>query len=138
MSKYTIRLQEKGRCVVTHALNQSMLTVDVAPEYGGEGKAFSSTDLVAAAVGTCLMTSIDKILERAGHDPRKLEAKVEKILSESPKKIKRVVVSVFYPDPLGDTLIKKLQRAAETCAVKRSLSNTVDVSIQFIDSDQRG
>ncbi len=137
MSKYAIRLQEKGRCIITHELNRSTVITDVAPEYGGQGRSFSSTDLVAAAVGSCLLTTIDKILERAGHDPTKLEAKIDKVLSESPKQIKRIDVKVLYPEPLSNMLIKKMRKAAETCAVKRSLSPTVEISINFLEQESR-
>jgi putative redox protein len=136
MSKFSIRLQEKGRCVITHAINAATVTTDVAPEYGGSGKFFSSTDLVASAVGTCLMTTIDKVLERAGFDTKKLEIKIEKALSDSPKQIKRIDVKIFHPEPFSDVLIKKLYRAADTCPVKRSLNSGVDVSIKFIEMDR--
>lgn len=135
MSKYTVRLQEKGRCVLTHQLNHATVVTDVAPEYGGSGKSFSSTDLVAAAVGSCLLTTIDKVLERAGHDPKKMEARIEKTLSAHPKQIKRIDVKVYHPDSLGETLIKKLHKAAETCAVKRSLNDSVEIAIQYVDSE---
>lgn len=132
MSKYAIRLQEKGRCVITHELNQSTVITDVAPEYGGRGRSFSSTDLVAAAVGSCLLTTIEKVLERAGNDPRQLEAKIEKVLSDSPKQIKRIGIMVFHPEPFSEQLIKKLHKAAETCPVKRSLNDNVEISLKFI------
>ena len=133
MSKFSIRLQEKGRCVITHALNESTVTTDLPPEFGGKGRSFSSTDLVASAVGTCLLTTIDKVLVRAGYDSKKLEIKIEKVLSDSPKQIKRVDVKIFHPEPFSDVLIKKLYKAADTCPVKRSLNSDVDVSIKFVE-----
>jgi putative redox protein len=136
MSKFSIRLQEKGRCVITHALNESTVTTDLAPEYGGTGKFFSSTDLVASAVGTCLLTTLDRVLEREGYDSKKLEIKIEKVLSDSPKQIKSVDVKIFHPEPFSGVLIKKLYRAADTCPVKRSLNSDVDVSIKFIEMDR--
>jgi putative redox protein len=133
MSKFSVRLQDKGRCVITHAINGSTVTTDLAPEYGGMGRAFSSTDLVASAVGTCLLTTLDKVLEREGYDSKKLEIKIEKELSNSPKQIKRVDVKIFHPEPFSDVLIKKLYNAAGICPVKRSLNSDVDVSIKFVE-----
>ena len=134
MSKFSIRLQDQGRCVITHAFNDATVTTDVPPEYGGMGRSFSSTDLVASAVGTCLLTTIDKVLERAGHDAKRVAVEVEKALSDSPKQIKRIHVKIYHPEPLGDVLEKKLRIAAETCPVKRSLSRDVEVSIDFVET----
>ena len=138
MSEFSIQLYEKGRCRIQHALADVEIITDLPPEYGGEGKSFSSTDLVSAALGSCLLTSIDGILERAGHDPKKIKISVKKALSEKPKMIKSITVNIFYPDILSDKLLKKLEGAMKICPVKRSLNEQIEIRTQFFTGAKLG
>lgn len=132
MSKFSIQLYDKGRCRISHELAGAEIITDLPPEYGGDGQSFSSTDLVSAALGSCLMTSIDTILEREGYNPKKIRISVEKFLSENPKMISAISVEIFYPITLSEMLLNKLERAAATCPVKRSLSERIEVQIRFV------
>ncbi len=131
MSKFSIRLREKGRCKITHELAEATIITDAPPEYGGGGRSFSSTDLVSAALGTCILTSIDNILEREGHDPKKVEISVTKTLSDNPGMIKTILLDIHYPEKLTEKLTTKLERAMATCPVKRSLNEQVEVITRF-------
>ncbi len=90
MSKFSIRLHDKGRCEITHELADSAIITDLPPEYGGEGRSFSATDLVSAALGACALTSMDSILQREGRDPKKVRISVAKTLSDAPRMIKKI------------------------------------------------
>ena len=131
MSRFTIRLSDRGRCRVRHELADAEIVTDRPPEYGGEGRSFSSTDLVAAALGTCTLTTIDGLLARAGHDPARLRIDVGKTLSREPRRIASIKLEIFYPETLSDELLTKLARAAGACPVKRSLSEQVAVDVIF-------
>lgn len=131
MSKFSIRLQDKGRCRIQHELADEHIVTDLPPEYGGKGRSFSSTDMVCAALGSCILTGIESILEREGHDPSKIEMTVEKQLSQKPKMIGSIEIAIGYPDKLDDRLIKKLSRASAMCPVKRSLSENIHINLQF-------
>jgi uncharacterized OsmC-like protein len=132
LSKFSIQLHDKGRCRIRHELAGTEIITDLPPEYGGGGKSFSSTDLVSAALGSCTLTTIDGIFERDGYDPKKIRISVTKALSENPKKIKSISLEIFYPENLDGVLLKKLERAAATCPVKRSLNEQIDIEIRFI------
>lgn len=132
MSKFSIQLHDKGRCQIRHELAGVEIITDLPPEYGGNGRSFSSTDLVSAALGSCILTSIDSILEREGYDPKKIKISVIKTLSENPKMIKAISLEISYPEKLGGLLLKKLERAMATSPVKLSLNEQVDIKILFI------
>ena len=136
MSKFSIKLLEDGSCIINHKQNNASIITDSPPEYGGMGRSFSSTDLVAAAVGSCILTTIDKIIIREGFNPTKIGIKVEKHLSNSPKMIETIIVEIFHPGEYNKKLIDKLKKAASVCPVKRSLNKDVKISINFI-SEQR-
>ncbi len=132
MSRFTLDLCEKGRCRIRHDLAATEIITDLPPEYGGRGRSFSSTDLISAALGSCILTSIDTILEREGFDSKKLKVSVEKSLSQKPKMISAIALTIFYPDKLNELLLQKLERAAAACPVKRSLHEGIAVSIRFV------
>ncbi len=133
MSKFTITLQSSERCKIIHELAGSEIETDLPPEYGGQGRSFSSTDLVSAALGTCTISSIGKILEREGYDPRLLKIEVTKELSQSPKMIKAIKLKVIHPKSFNEELITKLRRATNSCPVKRSLNENVEVDIEYMN-----
>ena len=83
MSKFSIKLQDKVRCKITHQLSGTEILTDLAPEYGGEGRSFSSTDLIAVALGSCILSTIDKVMERAGYDPKQIEVITTKTYTEN-------------------------------------------------------
>lgn len=135
MSKFSISLYDKGRCRIRHESAGAEIITDLPPEYGGHGRSFSSTDLVSAALGSCILTSIDTILEREGYDPKEIKITVEKLLSENPKMISAICLEIFYPLQLSDVLLKKLERATAMCPVKRSLNEQIAITIRFITGD---
>ncbi len=137
MSKFLVQIKENGRCKITHELADAEIITDMPPEYGGKGRSFSSTDLVSAAVGSCVLTTIDSIIERDGHDPKLIKISIEKTLSENPKMIKAINLDIHHPDKFSAVLLKKLEKAMATCPVKRSLNEQVEVKTAFttVESD---
>jgi uncharacterized OsmC-like protein len=132
MSKFTIKLHSSGRCHIRHEYADADIITDLPPEYGGSGQSFSSTDLVSAALGTCTLTSIDKILKREGYDPKLLKIEVTKELSQSPKKIKSIRMKIIHPKKFNGDLIKKIKKASVACPVKRSLNQDIHVQTEFL------
>ena len=133
MSRFTITLKSPERCHIKHELAGSEIETDLPPEYGGKGRSFSSTDLVSAALGTCTITSIARILEREGYDPELLRIEIIKELSQSPKMIKAIKLKVIHPITFHENLIKKLKKATKSCPVKRSLNSDVKIDIEYLN-----
>lgn len=133
MSKFTIRLLDSGRCHIKHEFADADIITDLPPEYGGSGRSFSSTDLVSAALGTCTFTSIDKILEREGYDPKLLRIEVTKELSQSPKRIKSLRLKIIHPKKFDSDIMTKIKKASCACPVKRSLNQDIKVRTEFIN-----
>lgn len=112
------------------------IITDLPPEYGGNGQSFSSTDLVSAALGSCTLTTIDKILEREGFDPKDIKIFVTKKLSQDPKMIGKIRLEIFYPDKLSNVLLKKLKNATKSSPVKRSLNEQIQIDTVFITGEK--
>ncbi|TYT73447.1 OsmC family protein [Desulfobotulus mexicanus] len=101
----------------------------------GKDASFSPTDLVSAALGSCLMAVMEAVLERSGFDPCAFSLDVEKEMAESPSRISRLCVRIRPPRPLEAVLVKKLEKVMAFCPVKRSLAPDVKISIIWEQPD---
>lgn len=131
MSRFTIHHLESGRCEIEHLQNGKRITTDLPPEYGGKGRSFSSTDLVASALGTCYLTTVEEILNREGHDPREIKLSVTKVLSEKPKKLDAVHLELTLQETPSNKLLKLLNKSLHLCPVERSLHESVRVTLKI-------
>lgn len=127
----TVELLDTARCRVTHRESGRGLETAVAPEFRGPGGRFSSTDLVAAALGSCIGSSIAPVAARHGLPMDAVRIDVDKQLAVSPRRINALTVHVRLGQAIGDDLQVRLERAAATCPVKASLDPMVHVEIRF-------
>ncbi len=135
MSKYHFGYAEKGRCRIVHQLNKTEIITDLPPEYGGNGRSFSSTDLVAAAVGSCYLSTIEDILRRNDYRLEEIALSVTKELNHQPKQLKAINMQLFLPVQPSEKLSLQLEKAISLCPVKRSLNNKVAISVTFHVAD---
>jgi len=120
-----------GRTQVTHLGSGAALTTDSSPEWGGGGRSFSATDLVAAGLGACIGSSIAGVLERRQVDLSAVRVEVSKTLGTEPKKIDHLDVVIHLPGPADDRIGRLVERAAASCAVGRSVSCGETVTVVF-------
>ena len=71
-------------CEATHGPSGSKLTTDAPVDNGGKGAAFSPTDLVGVALGTCLVTIMGIIAKRHDWDLRGTRVHVVKEMAAKP------------------------------------------------------
>ena len=131
MSRVHIDLSGVGRCKVTLDSSAAVLRTALPPEYGGSGDSFSSTDLVAVGLGTCIATSVQAIALREGLDDSQISVEVHKILSVRPKRIKALSVQIAVQAELSRSQRQKIVAAAKTCPVHKSLNSDVEIEIRL-------
>jgi putative redox protein len=122
-------------CSATHQLSGKSITTDAPLDNGGKGESFSPTDLVATALGTCIITVIDLVAKHSGIELKGTKIKVVKEMTSIPlRRIGKLTVTITYPPGLNlsEADKKKLERTAHTCPVKQSLHSDVEVEIIFI------
>lgn len=102
----------------------------------GDGSSFSPTDLVAAALGSCMLSIMGIMAERDGIDLSDCRFTVEKHMTpEPPRRIDRLPITIHMPSGLTAAQRKKLERGALTCPVHRSLLPEIQKDVDFVYPD---
>ncbi len=128
------KVKYKGdlRTEAVHLGSGSAIVTDAPVDNQGKGEAFSPTDLVATALGSCMLTIMGIVARRDGIDIEDATAEVEKIMSKSPRRIGEIKVRLIFKGPLKDIERGKLERAARTCPVSGSLHDELKETIEFV------
>jgi putative redox protein len=115
-----------------HVQSSTQLLTDAPVDNNGKGEAFSPTDLVASALGSCMVTIMGIVAERHGVSLEGLSWEVTKIMQASPRKIQEIVVDFHWASPIQDeVMIQKLKNAAFTCPVALSLDPEIKQTVNF-------
>ena len=129
-----IRYDGGLRCTAVHAPSGNTLLTDAPTDNGGQGAAFSPTDLVAAALGSCILTILGLVAQRHGWDLTGSTVHVIKDMAAAPlRRIGKLTVTITLPpgQRWSPEDRQRLERAAELCPVKQSLHPDVHTLIKF-------
>ena len=122
-------------CEAVHGPSASKLITDAPVDNGGRGAAFSPTDLIGVALGTCVLTLMGKAAALHNWDVRGATVRVSKEMAAKPsRRIGTLRVTVTLP-PTRDWLPEDRQRletAALTCPVHETLRGNVEMPIEFV------
>lgn len=120
------------RTEAVHLKSGNKLITDAPPDNNGKGEAFSPTDLTCASLNSCMMTLMGMLAQREGIELKGLRSEIVKIMAANPRKIAEIQIT-FTHDNLDATDIQKekLRRAALTCPVALSLSDSIKQTINF-------
>ncbi len=130
----TITMDYRGelRCGATHAPSKTALVTDAPVDNQGKGESFSPTDLVATALGTCMLTTMGIVAARHAWPMDGASATVVKEMVADPvRRIGRLRVTIRMSAGLEQKARDALVRAANTCPVHRSLAESVDIPVEF-------
>src|SRR2546423_717444 len=127
MVEITTTYQGQLRCVATHGPSGNTLTTDAPKDNMGKGEAFSPTDLVATALATCVLTTMGIVAQRHNLDMSGATARVTKEMVSTPlRRIGRLALTIRIPRKLAPEDQQRLENAAHTCPVHKSLHPDVD------------
>jgi putative redox protein len=119
------------RCEIVHGPSQTKITTDAPKDNQGKGEKFSPTDLVGAALASCILTTIGILADRDGFSIEGAWAGVVKEMNPNPRKIAALPVELHLPKNLTEAQKKKSENAAHTCPVHRSLHPDVKAEISI-------
>jgi putative redox protein len=120
-------------CEAVHGPSGMALTTDAPKDNHGRGESFSPTDLVATALGSCMLTVMGIAARTLGVDLSGATASVEKEMASSGvRRIAKLSVKIHVPQPVSAENREKLERAAHTCPVHQSLHPDVQKPVEFV------
>lgn len=131
----TVAGKYKGnlRTEATHVQSGNSIITDAPVDNQGKGEAFSPTDLVCAALGSCMMTIMGIIAEREEINMEGLKLETTKHMAANPRRISKIEISFSWenmPD-LAENQVRKLKNAALTCPVALSLHPDIEQVVNF-------
>jgi putative redox protein len=133
MVEINIAYQGELRSLATHGPSHNTLITDAPVDNMGKGQAFSPTDLVATALGTCMLTIMGIVAQRHGLDIAGTTATVLKDMAAQPvRRIGRLSVTIDVPTKLGEDDRRRLEHGVHTCPVLKSLHPDIDVPVKFV------
>ncbi|MBP8789997.1 MAG: OsmC family protein [Breznakibacter sp.] len=116
----------------THVQSGVRLITDAPCDNRGKGESFSPTDLVATALGNCIMTIMGIKAMDHSIDIKGTRVEVTKIMADNPRRIAEVVVSFFFPKNSYTSDQKQLiESVAGTSPVPLSLHPDIKQTILF-------
>ncbi len=131
MVEIDARYDGAKKCTLHHQENLTLRT-DAPKDIGGEASAFSPTDLVAAGLASCILTTLAMWAERHALDLSGITAHVSKEMQASPRRLGRLPVTVTLPDTVPLEMRANLERVGHECPVHASLHPDIDAPIVYV------
>ena len=125
----------KLRCDATHGPSGMSLHTDAPVDNGGSGSSFSPTDLVATALGTCVMTIMGLVADRHDLNLEGMQVNVVKEMVADPvRRIGSLKTTITVPaGAIDDPEMRgRIETAAGKCPVHQSLHPEIDAPIEFV------
>lgn len=120
------------RTLCTHESSGQTLQTDAPVDNHGKGEYFSPTDLLATALGSCMLTLMGIAAKNQQIDITGANATVEKIMSTTPpRRIACLRVVINIPASFTLEIQEKLEMAALACPVHESLHPDIQQEITF-------
>jgi len=136
MVNISIRYTGDLHCAAVHGPSQTEIATDAPQDNKGRGEAFSPTDLVATALGTCMATTVGIVANDHGLDLKGMTVKVSKEMSkDAPRRIIGLPSEVHFPLPANTPLRALLEKTALNCPVHKSLPPEIKRPTEFFWQD---
>ena len=121
------------RTVATHLRSGTQIETDAPVDNQGKGERFSPSDLVATALGSCMMTIMGMKARDLDLDLTNVKIDVEKIMKADPRRIGGINLTFHFPQGFSADEKQRviLERAAHTCPVVYSINPEIIVNVQF-------
>jgi len=127
-----IRYEGELHTTCTHGPSGSTLETDAPKDNHGRGERFSPTDLLATALGSCMLSVMGILARRKGWPLEGATASVEKEMCADPvRRVARLGVHLQLPAGIPEEARRPLERAAHSCPVHKSLHPDVAVAVTF-------
>ncbi len=119
------------RTVCIHLQSGTQILTDAPTDNHGKGEAFSPTDLLATALGCCMVSIMGIKSKDLNVDLKDSIVSITKIMQGEPRKIAKIEVILNMSIETSEKNKIILERAAMTCPVLLSLHPDIEKDVFF-------
>ena len=120
------------RTQATHLASQNTIITDAPIDNNGKGEAFSPTDLLAASLGSCMLTIMGISANAHGFSIDGTKISITKIMAANPRRVGEIIVDFTFPvNNYSDKEKILIEKAAASCPVALSLHPDLKQTINF-------
>lgn len=119
------------RTVCIHLQSGTQILTDAPTDNHGKGEAFSPTDLVATALGSCMVSIMGIKSRDLDVDLKDSTVSITKIMQSEPRKIAKIEVILNMSIETSEKNKTILERASMTCPVLLSLHPDIEKDVVF-------
>jgi uncharacterized OsmC-like protein len=118
ITTYTENLRTEAK----HVQSGDLIITDAPLDNQGRGEAFSPTDLLAASLGSCMLTIMGIAAREHGFSIDGTTVEITKIMAANPRRVGEIVIDFTFPQQSYTPKQQKLiEVASRTCPVALSL-----------------
>lgn len=128
-SKITYVGELRTTCI--HLQSGTEIFTDAPTDNHGRGEAFSPTDLVATALGSCMVSIMAIKTKDLDIELKDSTISVTKVMQSEPRRISKIIVALDMAIGTSDKNKIILERAAMTCPVLLSLHPDIEKEVTF-------
>jgi putative redox protein len=119
-------------CSAVHGPSGNTLVTDAPLDNNGRGQAFSPTDLVATALGSCMATVIGIVAKRKQIAVEGMSIMVKKFMTtELPRRIQKIELNLDIPLSDSHPDRKLIEATARGCPVHHSIHPDIEVVMNW-------
>lgn len=119
------------RTEITHIQSGNKTITDAPTDNQGKGEHISPTDMVVAALGSCMLTIIGIAARTHGFNIDGTTVESTKIMYSEPRRIGEIEIKFEFPENYEDKFKRIIERSATTCPVYNSLDKNIKKSIEY-------
>jgi len=130
--QFQLTYQDPLRTRMEHLASGQEVITDAPLDNQGLGQAFSPTDLVSAALASCIMTIMGIKAKDMGLAIESMNASVTKTMASNPRRIDCIEVQLEINMQEANAKQRELlERTTRACPVARSLHGDVTKNVSF-------
>ena len=122
------------RTQAIHIRSGNNIITDAPTDNNGKGEYFSPTDLLAASLGSCMLTIIGIYSIKNDLDIKGASAEITKVMTKNPRRVETIRVNLDFSElNLSSKNQNVFKRLAESCPVALSLNKEIkqEVNLKF-------
>ncbi len=132
MTKISTVYSGNLRTEAVHELSGTKIITDAPLDNHGKGESFSPTDLLATALGSCMLTIMGISAPVYGYSIDGTTVETEKIMGTNPRRVVEVKITFNFPkNNYTDKQKRAIESSARTCPVANSLHPDLKKTIVF-------